>query len=295
VRVFPGRLKAGANSLTLRGTGEGEAKVTLGWRSNAKSLYVKGAVDSGTIPGAETSLVAFDPTKGAATYELAGDGAELPLKAEVLATALPLKAELKDGRLSLSAPAGAKGFATVRLFADDLERYLTVLVGENVRLVPTDIRMKAKGDTASAKFDRVPAGKYSVLWLTRVPAHLELDARGGSRLTMSVGGKSIACGRPVNCSCNFYKAMYGREGERGAWHWDYLNRPDIRYYLEMMDVVQLGEMDGFKLDFTAYNPYPNNGEIEFGALLLVPDPDRELYEDLLKNLCGLNTQKGKVK
>lgn len=310
VRVFPGRLKAGENELTLRGTGTGEAKVTVGWRSNVQRLAVKGAVYAGTIPGAETALVMIDPTKGEATFDL--EGATAAAKAEVADGTLA--ATVKGGKLVLSADRAAKGFATVKLVDGDAERYVSVLVCAGARLVtaadmtpandarlvpagketphPTLVLSK-QGAGLAAAYEKASAGKYAVMGLFRFNAHQPLNKRGGKYVELKLGGATINFGSPVNCSCNFYKAMYGREGERGNWKWDYPNNPDFRYYVEMMNIIDLKASDRLVMNYRS-NP-SLKGEVEVAAVLLVPEPDETLYCDLVKVLCGLNTQKGRVR
>ena len=308
-RVYTGRLHAGANTLTLKGTGEGRAKVTVGWRANAKRLEIVGALCSGAIPGAETLLAVIDPKVGATELRVVGASA----KAKVSATD-GITATLKDGRLVLSA-AGSPRVGSVKIEDEGLEKPLTVIVCEGLRLMrPADFTprggasiAKAGGelvqdvivyrglsDAATAKFAPIKAGRYLVFALERFPAQQESAIRS-PHFRMSVGGiKEKRFGSPANPSSDYYKAMYGRKGERANWKWEYLVDSEVRYPYTPIGTFDLTGADELTIQHSGWMSTPA-GDMEIAAALLVPDADLEFRCALVKTLCGLNTQAWKVK
>ena len=88
--------------------------------------------------------------------------------------------------------------------------------------------------------------------------------------------------------------MYGEEGGRANWKWDFPIDPKSSYYLEQMLVPELAESDGVTVSY-AGSSSGHGEEVEVAAVLLVPDPDFDLHGDLIKTLCGLNTQRGRVR
>ncbi len=306
-RIFPGRLRPGANELRLKATSGGAAVVTMGWRSNAKPLEIVGGVYSGTIPGAETQLAAVDPSQGAAEFAVKGTSA----RAQVI-THGPVTAALAADKLTLTGRPGAKGFAYVTIKDGDVEKTLTVLVGEGVRLVkgadfttagnarkmaagqePHDyVLLEGAGAVAKAAFAPIPKGKYAILFLDRFAAH-DPDSRLKPRLELSIAQvKGKKCARAVNASCQFYKAMYGRKGGRANWKWDYPLRPELSYYLEQMQVFELDGADSIEFKHVADDKL--KGGVELAGALIVPSPDLDLYGDLIKVLCGLNCQPARI-
>ena len=308
-RIFPGRLKDGANTLVLKGTGAGKAKVTVAWRSNAKRLAIRGGVHAGTIPGAETQFALLDPRLGPSVFAVEGASADATVR-----TSANLRATLADGRLTVASADGTRGFGFVTIVDGDVEKSLAVLVCAGARLVLADA-FKPSGDvriavagpdringavvfgtkagSAEATFAPIPAGRYATMMLCRFEAQQE-ELRSRPRFMLEIGGaKGLGIGRPMNGGCNFYKAMYGRKGERANWKWDYPLRPDLNYYVEMMRVTELKATEKLRLETVVDRGF--RGENEVAAMLLVPEPDEELYCDLIKVLCGLNNQFWKVR
>jgi len=305
-RIFPGRLKAGTNELKLKATSGGAAKVTVGWRANAKKLEIKGGVYSGTIPGAETQFAVVEPSRPA-VFEVIGASANAKALVKGSATA-----SIANGKLTVTGKPGAKGFAWVTAKDGDVEKTLTVLVCEGARFVTGSdftvagaakkvaagsephgyVMLEGDGATAKAAFAPLAKGKYAVMMLDRFLAH-DPDVRLSPRLELAIGGvKNWKCARATNASCQFYKAMYGQKGGRANWKWDYPLRTDISYYLEQMQVFDLEGADS--ISFTHVKNERLVGGVELAAALVVPDPDLELYGDLIKVLCGLNCQPAKV-
>lgn len=305
-RIFPGRLRGGKNTLTFKATSGGTSRVTMGWRHNARQLEILGGVYSGTIPGAETEFAVVEPSKKA-VFEVKGasDQAKVLVKG-------PATATLRDGRLTVAGNALAKGFAWVTILDGEVEKTLTLLVCEGARLVAgadfavsgaarkvaagkephAYVMLEGAGAEARAAFAPIPKGKYAVMMLDRFAAH-DSDNRLRARLELSIGNvKAYKCARATNASCQFYKAMYGQKGARANWKWDYPLRPDISYYLEQMHVFKLDGADTIAFSHVKDKDLP--GGVELAAALVVPEPDLELYGELIRVLCGLNCQPAKV-
>lgn len=308
-RVFPGRLHAGTNELTLKGTGTGLAEVTVGWRENAKRLEVCGALCSGVIPGSETSLLVVDPTCGPAEFEIIGGSGSMGVEATE-----GIDARLANGKLVLSV-AGSPRIGYVKLIDGDLEKALTVLASDGVRLVrPSDFQTlngatlaragkelvqdaivyHGRKDAAEARFAPIAVGKYSVLVLERFPA-LQEGAIRSPRFRISVGGvRNEVFGLPANYSCDYFKAMYGRQGGRANWKWDYLVDKDVPYALTPIGVFDLGGAEKLNVSHIGRASTPP-GDMEVAAVLLVPDDGSDFRFELVKVLCGVNTQAWKVR
>lgn len=308
-RIMPGRVRPGRNDFILKGQGESTATVTFGWREPGAAIDVDGAMYSGVLPGAETSLLVCDPSAGPARFAVRGvsTGASVRTAGRLAAQ---LDARFEKGELVVSAARGTRGFGALVVCDGDREKPFDVLVCEGVRtvhasdfkplgaahrtpagdgMVQEAIVLERPGATAAAPC-RLPSGRFAILPLFRVAAG-NRDGRFTPRLDLELGGVSLPCARAVNSACNYYKALYGKEGGRANWKWDYPLRPDCRYYLEQMLVSEL--VDPAELRVTYRKTAPAGG-VELAAVLLVPDPDEDLHGDLIKTLCGVNTQRARV-
>ena len=310
-RILPGKAKPGKNSFVLKGKG-GEAKVTFAWREPAGEIEVGGALHYGAIPGAENSLVVLDPSQGALELPVRGVSAKAAAR-PVGRGAENVSCVLERGKLKVSAKAGAKGFFAFAVRDGGREKVFDLLVCEGAKAIRAE-EFSPEGDAALAKaggdmangavvFGKsggkasakcaVKAGRYAVMPLFRAAAG-NVDGRFSPRLKIDVGGRTLSCGRPVNSACNYYKAMYGEEGGRANWKWDFPIDPKSSYYLERMLVPELAESDVVTVSHVVAKD-GRGEEVEVAAVLLVPDPDFDLHGDLIKTLCGLNTQRGRVR
>ena len=309
-RVLPGRTKPGKNEFVLKGKGT-EVKVTFAWREPAGEIEVVGALHSGAIPGAENSLVVLDPSQGA--LELPVKGVSAKATAEPVGRgAEQVSCDLSQGKLRVSAMAGSKGFFAFAIRDGVREKVFDVLVCDGAKIIWAEdfapegdaTLAKAGGDMANEAivFGKtggkaeakcaVKAGRYAVMPLFRTASGN--SDRFASRLKVEIGGRSLACGRPVNSACNYYKAMYGERGGRANWKWDFPIDPESVYPQEQMLVSELADAESVVVSHAVVEGDPGE-EVEFAAVLLVPDPDFGLHGDLIKTLCGLNTQRGRVR
>ena len=290
-RTFPGKVRAGTNELRFKAVSGGAAEVTVGWREHAGRIDVEGAVATGTVPGAEKLTAAFDPAKG--PLSLAVKGVSPKATAEPSAG---LAAKLENGRLTVTATEAAKplvGFVTIRDGA--AERALTVIACPGSRFVRHVSRLDNPGDRAVFAFEPLPAGEYMVMSVVRFASHpskllgtylsLELDAE-----PRAVKNAASA----VNPLANYYKAHYGRKGERANWKWDFtLDPKTFRPYWgpQLFKVTKPLDTVTFAVP---ERPVPEGGA-EIAAVFVLPFPEAEFRCLLEKVLCGVNSCPERVK
>ena len=161
-RVFPGRLRAGANRLTFTCASGGAARVTVQGRAPAGRIAVPEAVSSGAIVGAETLFYAFDPAERP-VLDVEGASALATVKAFG-----GIRATLRDGKLALAADAaGGTRVGAVRIVDGGAEKTLVVLVGTGVRFgtarhacVADGARMLPPDATSPQARGWLPAGNH---------------------------------------------------------------------------------------------------------------------------------------
>jgi len=303
-RVFPGRIREGANEFTLKAASGGRAKVTVQGRIAAKRIAFDGqVVHSGAVPGAELAFTAFDSANTAETgVEGASAAATLRCFGNVTATRT-------GGKLVLKAKDARKtAFGAVTIADEGAEKTLTVLTGPNVRfataatakvagagvkVVPADatspqarvVFMRGgSASNATYAFDPLPKGRYAILNLNRFRSHPGSEPKDS--LEQAWGGetgvKTATCGHVRNDACNYYKADYNRAGERGNFKWDYAYLNGSYYPYHCMSVREYPAGDSVRIHAGS------DDETESAAVLVVPDPDFDLRGDLVKILCGLN-------
>ena len=311
-RVLPGRTKPGQNHFTLKGKG-GAADVTFAWREPDGEIEVCGALYSGAIPGSENSLVVYDPTEGPLLLPISGIADNATARA-VGRGAADISVSVSNKCLCVLAKPGAKGLYA--LVVDDCgrEKAFDLLVCEGARVVRaedftpgTDVSFVPTGADlvqnalvfkkprarATAKCNTVQ-GCFAVMPLVRVAAG-DSDRRLVPRIKIEVGGATLMCGYPVNVACNYFKAMYGEDGGRANWKWDFPVAKESRYWLSQMQMPTLSAGNDMTVSFASWGAPRQGEEVELAAVLLVPSPDWELQGDLIKVLCGLNTQRGRVR
>ena len=311
-RILPGKLKAGMNELTFKATKGAPAKVTVGWRENANEIVIEGGLYAGMIPGCERQLVVLNPAK---ELVLNVRGASKAAKAFAYNG---LAATLDDGKLTLRA-GGAKdmSLAAVDVVDGDAVKSLTVLVSSCARLltaseaklaggaklvnagvdaVQASVVMTKEGvDRLTFNFEKLPAGEYVLLNVTRFASHPGDGSPhdlGLRPFCMSFGGKvRLTAAGPRNDAINFYKAHYGHKGERAAWKWDYPNEELSEYPYHLMKYFTLPETDSAEGFLNADRPEG----VEFAGALVLKAPTRAFKRELMKVLCGMNCDPWHVK
>ena len=306
-RIFPGRLKPGANTFALKAEDGGATRLTVQWRHASKPIEIKGGVYSGTIRGAERQLAVLDPAQGTLALEVSGVSA-----AAKAVSYGGVSATLAEGRLSIAPQEGFKGFTAVDVVDGDAVKQLTVLVCPGARLVtaeafrleggarllpaaadrvqPCAMLVGAK-DVATAAFAPIPAGRWTLMTLNRFESHPKEPRSPGLSVELPGRSKSAICGAPINDAVNFYKAQYGRKGARANFKWDFPYLPKTNYYTHMMDIFDAPE----GLSSLSFTGAQQPAGAELAAVLLTPYVDEEFYCTLQKVLGGLNCQPWRVK
>lgn len=310
-RTYPGRLKAGRNSLLLKASSTGLAKVTVQGRVAAGSISIPDAVSSGAIVGAETLFYAFDPATKP-TLDVIGASASATVR-----TTDGLNASLSGGKLTLSAQPGKPRFAAVTIVDGGAEKTLTVLVGTGVRfasakdatvkdgarMMPPDatspqfrgrLSRANHGAEVAFRFAPLPAGRYAVLNLNRFMNPDGPMPEKGLHDTQCLrmiwpGLKSTDAGSSQNLGCAYKRARFGRQGEPANFKWDYPWFKGTSYPYPLIRVDEYPAGDGVR-----FRSWSNEETAEIAAVLAVPDPDRDLRCELTKILCGLNCDPWRV-
>lgn len=312
-RIYPGRLKPGRNRLTLRATAGAGARVTVQGRVPAGRLAIPAAVSSGAVRGAETLFFAFDPATNP-VLEVQGVSSRATVR-----TTDGLRATLADGHMTLSAdppPEGAR-FAFATISDGGAEKTLTVLFGAGVRfalarnatctggarwLGPDATSPQARGRLMPARhnaevafrFDPLPAGRYAVLNLNRFrnadgPLGEQPFHDTNCLRMLWPGLKSTDAGSVCNLGCSFKRARFGRPGEPANFKWDYPWQEGTSYPYTPIRVASYPAGDGVR-----FRSWSNSETVEVVAVLVVPDPSRDLRCTLTKILCGLNCDPARI-
>jgi hypothetical protein len=291
-RVFPGRLRAGDNALTLRAVAGGPADVTVQWRTDAHAIEIEGGAYAGAIPGFERELVVLDPTRGPLVLDVKGASPS----ATVRATA-NVSASRDGGHHTLAAPPDAPaGFAFVTVDDGGAEKDLTVLVCAGARFVRGAHMLRAAGDRAEYAFEPVAKGDYALFTLARFESHPK-DMLHHPPLRVNVPScdgqavREMTAAKAASFGPDFYKADYGQKGGRSRWKWDWAVDPQsVAPYLLLRRLA----LDGTSsLAYDLAKPVPNG--VEVSAALLVPWPSEQFACDLVKILCGLNCDPARVR
>ena len=204
-----------------------------------------------------------------------------------------------------------KGFGAVDIVDGADVKQLTVLVAKGVRLVTAD-NLSVSGSAAvgesdpdriqrcailtdaksevTASFAALPAGRYVILTLDRFESQPAGDLLV-PRVSLAVPGVpgSRGCCFAANTSCNYKRANYGVRGGRANFKWDYPHDPRYPYYMTMLNEYNVPAA----FDHVVFKGLCGAG-VELAAVLVVPDPDEELFCGLIKVLCGLNCQPWRV-
>ena len=300
-RILSGKLRPGANTLTLKATKGKPARVTVGWREPVKEITVAGGIYTGAIPGRERQVVLLDPAK---PLTLAVTGAS---PAATVRTYEGLEATLAGGRLSIRAGRAADpSLAALDIVDGNAVKQLTVLVSSNARLLlpgaakltGQGVRLMAadgdsvqdrllfsKADESVAHFDfaALPAGDYALLTAVRYMSHPE-DLHASPLFAKFNGMPAFGCAQPANDATCFYKAHYGQKGSRANWHWDFPNEPLSEYPYHLMRFFPLKDAQG--VDYGLSDT--GSGAVEVAGAIVLPAPNRAFKRQLMKVLCGLN-------
>lgn len=286
-RVYPGRLRAGGNTLEFRADSGKGAHLAIRYREPAGRISVAGSVAWGAIPGFGKRLVTLDPSTPA---RFAVKGLD---SAATVRTHGPVSARLSGGGLAIEAAQGGKfpAFATVTLCDGDSSQDLLVLVASGVRLaLPTaPVMLKERSDLARFTYPKLPAGRYVILQLERFKALRNVSRIGSPKLAIRVPGRksSETAGGLMRLATDFWNCTMGTpgEGRRANWKWDFATDPDSVYPYELMrewDMPESGKVEYFLRQ-------PQDGGVELAGVLILPAPEAPFRAELIKMLTGFRT------
>ena len=117
------------------------------------------------------------------------------------------------------------------------------------------------------------------------PSHTLID------LNLPQGGKTLLT-RGFNRSQEFYKSRYYGKNGRGKFRWDYPVDPDIPYPFQQLTTIKITKP--FKsFSFSYGNPSKMIAEV--AAVIVIPSPDREFTNEMVKVLKGVNNHQWYVR
>ena len=301
-RIQNCQLKNGKNTLLFKSRNNQKADITIAYRSRTKDIEIKDALYSGTIPGNERQLTVVEPGKSV-THAVSGIS-----KAAKVISSCGVEAKITDGKLVVSAKKAGKlpRFDYVTIDDNGAKKELTVLIADGIRIayakdaklmkgaakapagkerIQDCVMLKKSGDRARFNFAKIPAGKYLVWNLTRIPT---TDKRVTVLEMLIPGGKPFRIMQTIHSGNEFYKATYGKK--LGRFKWDAaLDKDQNKYPYQSPRFTDLPECDGLTLQ-SVYN-LPT----EIAALVIIPETDYEFRSEMVKVMCGLNCEPWKVK
>ncbi|MBQ7395374.1 MAG: hypothetical protein IJW08_02420 [Lentisphaeria bacterium] len=292
-RVMTCKLKKGSNKLLYTASNNADIQLTLQYRKYAKDITITGeSILTGSQRGYERQLTVLVPGE---SKEFSVTGIS---PAATVRTSGKLKAQLADGKLTISAPdEEIKAIEVATIIDNGAEKELTVLIFpnaeivtakditpvKNAQIVDGDIQKSAnfKGGSNKAKL-RVnlkkskPAGTY-VIWncvrfsiepgWTRV--HLELPQGGNEEVF-----------RHQNSQSEFLKSRFHGANGRGKFYWTFAYDG---YYTRLRH--EMGK-EFSHLDYRVN--ICNDPLAEVAGTLVLPDPGPEFLGKMVQILCGIN-------
>ena len=301
-RIQNCKLKAGKNTLLFKSRNNCNADVTVAYRSRVKDIEIKDALYSGTIPGNERQLTVVEPGKSV-SHELTGVSGN----AKVFSSC-GIKTDLSNGKLVITATKDGKlpRFDHVTINDNGAKKELTVLIADGIRIsyakdaklmqgavkapagkdrIQDCVMLKKYGDKVRFNFPKVPAGKYLVWNLTRIPT---TEKRVSVLGMMLPGNKMYKIMQTIHAGNEFYKATYGKK--LGRFRWDAtLDNDQNKYPYHSPRFTDLPECDGLTLQLIQNIP------TEIAALVIIPETDYNFRSEMVKIMCGLNCEPWKIK
>ena len=299
-RVMTCKLQKGANDLLCSNANNSEVDVTIQYRKHAKNIEIKNAVYSGAAVGFERITTVLKPGE---TKKLPVSGVSADAKVE---TTGKLKASLENGMLVITAPGNCKSIEAATIIDNGARQQLMVIIHPGVEMVLADGITPVKGAKAasdvqptvnftgsSAKIkinfkEQHKPGNYAIwtcLRMETAPSHTLID------LNLPQGGKTLLT-RGFNRSQEFYKSRYYGKNGRGKFRWDYPVDPDIPYPFQQLTTIKITKP--FKsFSFSYGNPSKMIAEV--AAVIVIPSPDREFTNEMVKVLKGVNNHQWYVR
>ena len=306
-RVFPGKIRPGANRFTLKASSGGNAEVSFGWRETGKDIKIEGGLSHGAIPGLERQTVLLE-AGGTSSFPISGASPKT-----VVTGFGDVKGEIKGGVLMLSdlSPQTAPRIAGVEIRDGEYVRTLGVVVSSNARLVSADgakveggaMHLRADGDSpqhrvvfpsatpgASARlsFPKLPAGRYQIYLLDRFASHPERLNDKPLCITLDNGRRIVDVGSPGARAYNYAKAHYGAKGSRANWKWDVKwEFKSVGSRPESFDMPEFGS-----IECVVTGKYET---VELAGALIIPEPSTPFSCGLVRALLSMNFQPERVR
>jgi len=275
-RMLMGALKEGENELRFKCDGEGKARITYGYHEPASDIIFEGARDFGTYKGCNKHLVLLDPEKGQLNVKVNGISPNA-----VLSVLGDIKASLSNGVLKLSTKNMEPRFAHVSVKDGERIKTLTVLVCKNARMIDIDREVRGT-ESVKLSFKALPEGKYSLFTLARCTVD-NLNPRDVAVYFNLGKNKKLKAAACVNHASEFYKKIFGVEGEKGAWRWDFPGDPKISYPYGKTRWFNVAEGTD-TLEYISAKEIPT----DLGCALILPKESDDFIREILKNMCSIN-------
>ena len=302
-RILTTRLAEGNNELLFKATAGTKADLLIQYRRPGKEITVEGGFYNGVIPGFERQTALLDPAK---TLELKVSGASENAKVNA---SCGVDAKLSGGKLIITAKEGRlPRFDAVEIDDNGAKKQLTLLVSANTKiagaaqavpgnkaklvkagneLIQDVIELADENSTMNVKVGNIPAGKYMVWTLGRFDSHLR-PASGPRSLKLQHKKGWISAAGAINCGSEFYKAQYNKPGERAQFKWDYPLQYSYPYLRPVSVELEAADTLKYKIEGA------NVGVAEFAAVIVMPEPDTEFLNQMIKVLCGYNHEPWKI-
>ena len=306
-RVLTGKLRKGVNELTFKATSGDKTDIRIRYSSKTAPIAIEKGVYAGGIPGYERQLAAVEPGK-ALILKVSGITSDAKVSASE-----KLSARLEGGKLYIKAHKDAENsFGQVIIRDRGREKRLTVITAKGVKLLtPADAELAGgaklvKADSSLVQdciyFNKVnskavfktelPAGKYQIWNLNRFESHIRANHAAHKKrdLHLKIGKYSNGMASTGNVSCNFYKAQFGKPGERSNFKWDFPLTKKTTYPYHRPETIEINGANKIEV----YQDRTCQGGVELAALLVVPSDDPKFVTEMMKVLGGLNNEQWKV-
>ena len=300
-RVMTCKLTKGNNKLLCSTANKSDIDVTIQYRKYAKDIKISGVTMSGAKAGFERLVTTVAPNE-TKTFDVTGASDKAVVKASG-----KIKAALKNGKLTVSAPANYKGVNAVTIDDEGAEQQLIVITYPGIeivmadKIVPVDKASRGNDFQKTVNFGgyrsqiKIPfasekqAGKYAVWTLHR----MSTDPKWTRVHVLLPQGGSTEIFRHANFSHDFYKSLYYGKNGRSKFRWDYPVYNDIPYPFQQIAPVEITKPFS-ELNFRYDNTSTELCEV--AAVMIMPWPDnKEFNNELARVLRGINNRQWYVR
>jgi len=279
-RIVNGLVMGGSNNIRLKAEGGSEAQVSWQYRTQSSPITFEGARMFGSIKGQEKSLVVLSDKK--MTVGVKGVSA----KAEAVAGEF-LSAKLSGGKLSISSMTDEPHISWVTVKDGEREKTLSVIICKNARICNAGTEFTKAGEKEEYKFDRIPAGKYTLIPLMRMPVDLKFF--WSSVMYVKFGtAKGYRGYAAVNPDFDYRKDVMGPDGGKGVWRWCGASSKGKEF--PKLLYVETEETDKVSASFIG-----KEGTLELDCFLILPESGMDFKVEIVNALFGRNNRPWAVK